>query len=108
MRRATTRAPAASFGALLKRLRRAAGLTQEALATRAGYSTVYVGMLERGERAPVPDTISVLAAALHLSPEEQAALAAAGRRDPSQLPAVPEAGAASSWHLPPLPAPPTS
>lgn len=44
-----------TFGVLLRRFRKAARLTQEALAERAGYSTVYIGMLERGERtAPLP------------------------------------------------------
>lgn len=43
---------AAVFGGLLKRFRRAAGLTQEELAARAGYSAVYVSMLERGRRPP--------------------------------------------------------
>jgi len=41
-----------TFAALLKRHRRAAGLSQEALAARAGYSAVYVGMVERGQRRP--------------------------------------------------------
>ncbi len=42
----------AVFGAPLDRRRRTAGLTQEALAGRAGYSAVYVSMLERGRRPP--------------------------------------------------------
>ena len=37
-----------TFGTLLKRSRRAAHLTQEELAERAGYSSHYVSMLERG------------------------------------------------------------
>lgn len=108
MRRASTSAPAATFGTLLKRLRRAAGLTQAGLAARAGYSTVYVGMLERGERAPVAETIAVLAAALHLTSDEQAALAAAGRRGAEPHSSLSEAGAAPGRYLPALPAPPTS
>ncbi len=69
-----------SFGALLKRYRRAAGLTQEALAARAGYSPGYLSMLERGERAAHPTTAELLADALALAPDERATLLAAVRR----------------------------
>ena len=48
----------ASFGELLRRRRLAAGLTQEALAERAGISAKAVSDLERDpERAPRLDTI---------------------------------------------------
>jgi transcriptional regulator with XRE-family HTH domain len=67
------------FGVLLKRYRRAAGLTQEALAERAGYSTSYLSKLERGEREPLPFTIVTLAEALGLAPDERAALARAAQ-----------------------------
>ena len=50
-----------SFGGLLRVYRRAAGLTQEQLAERAGYSTVYVSMLERGQRLPLPATAMTFA-----------------------------------------------
>lgn len=53
-----------SFGALLKRYRRGLGITQQELAARAGYSGVYVGMLERGERLPNGATVEALADAL--------------------------------------------
>jgi predicted ATPase/class 3 adenylate cyclase/DNA-binding XRE family transcriptional regulator len=69
-----------TFGALLKRYRRAAGLTQEALAARAGYSPGYLSMLERGERVPTTATVELLAAALGVSAEESAAFLAAARR----------------------------
>lgn len=68
------------FGILLKRDRRAAGLSQAELAERAGYSVVYLSMLERGARAPLPATAALLADALTLSPNEAAALAAAAAR----------------------------
>lgn len=42
--------PIPAFGALLRRYRLAAGLTQEALAERAGLSGDAVGVLERGAR----------------------------------------------------------
>lgn len=57
------------FGPLLKQLRRQAGLTQETLANRVGYSVGYISKLERGERPPTPATAEVLAQALAL-PEE--------------------------------------
>ena len=60
-------APAAGFGAALKRLRRAAGLSQEALAERAGISTQAISALESGLRkSPYPKTVAMLAAALGL------------------------------------------
>jgi len=65
-----------AFGALLRRYRRAAGLTQETLAERAGYSVVYIGMLERGQRHPLPVTARVLADALALSARERGLLQA--------------------------------
>jgi predicted ATPase/DNA-binding XRE family transcriptional regulator len=69
-----------TFGALLKRYRMAAGLTQEALAERASLSTRAVSDLERGlSRAPRYDTLAMLASALSLSPEQRAALFAAAR-----------------------------
>lgn len=71
-------AAGAEFGARLRAYRESAGLTQEALAERAGLSVNAIGLLERGERQrPYPHTISALAAALELDDEERAALAAA-------------------------------
>ncbi|HEX6799120.1 MAG TPA: helix-turn-helix domain-containing protein, partial [Ktedonobacterales bacterium] len=83
-----------SFGALLKRFRRAAGLTQEQLATRAGYSAAFISMLERNVRLPVPATIDILATALALDSAARAALLAAIRRPPlvSAVPQQPLAG----------------
>jgi predicted ATPase/transcriptional regulator with XRE-family HTH domain len=66
-----------TFGSLLKRYRRAAHLTQEGLAERAGYSSHYVSMLERGVRSAQPLTVDVLADALSLPKVERAALHAA-------------------------------
>src|SRR5437763_15998004 len=66
------------FGALLKRYRQAAGLTQEELAGQAGLSIRTISDLERGLKTrPHPDTVDRLAAALRLAPAEQAALLAA-------------------------------
>jgi len=41
-----------ALGARIRELRKAASLTQEELASRAGLSTNYVGETERGERNP--------------------------------------------------------
>jgi transcriptional regulator with XRE-family HTH domain len=66
-----------SFGARLRRLREAAGLTQEELAVRAKLSPNAVGALERGLRKrPYPHTIRSLSDALGLSENERAALIA--------------------------------
>src|SRR5262249_21662651 len=67
------RAPAAStngFGALLRRHRMAAGLTQEALAERAGLSVYGIQKLERGITTPYRDTALRLEGALELSQED--------------------------------------
>jgi transcriptional regulator with XRE-family HTH domain/tetratricopeptide (TPR) repeat protein len=66
-----------TFGLLLKRYRRAAGLTQEALAARANYSATYISMLERGERAPQRSTAELLSQALGLTRAERATFLAA-------------------------------
>jgi len=77
--RSHTASDAVAFGDVLKRYRRIAGLTQEALAERAGYSTVYVRMLERGHRAPLASTAQALADALRLGARDRAGLFAAAR-----------------------------
>src|SRR4029077_9364698 len=78
-----------SFGVLLRTYRRAAGLTQEALAEQAGVSARAIADLERGtNRAPRHDTLRLLVAALQLSAEAGAALlAAAGQRTGESPPA---------------------
>ena len=84
-----------SFGALLRRYREVAGLSQEELADRAGLTAKGVGALERGERQrPYPQTLRQLADALGLGDAERAILSAA----------VPRRGTASA--LPPA-APPS-
>jgi transcriptional regulator with XRE-family HTH domain len=65
-----------AFGTALKRARRAARLTQAELAERAGFSVVYISMLERGARQPQRTTLTLLADALALSSDERAAFAA--------------------------------
>ncbi len=93
------------FETLLKRYRRAAGLTQEALAARAGYSVVYIGMLERGQRAPQPSTVTLLADALGLTAEDREPLVAAARQVNPILPQNTPVVAERVQALPLLPAP---
>src|SRR5438477_8135863 len=82
-----------TFGDLLRRYRTARGLTQEALAERAGISVRTVSDLERGvNRTPRKDTLPLLAAALELPAQERRRLEAATRRldgPPLFLPAAP-------------------
>jgi predicted ATPase/transcriptional regulator with XRE-family HTH domain len=93
-----------TFGMLLRQLRLSAGLTQEALAERAGLSARGVQDLERGLRlAPRAETVRLLADALGASGETRAALIMA---------AHPELGAPSTPIASPLrlaapPVPPT-
>ncbi len=81
----------APFGDLLRRHRVAAGLSQEALAERAGLSARAISDIERGlRRAPYRATVELLSRALGLSPAEYAALegTAARRRGPRTAPPV--------------------
>jgi predicted ATPase/transcriptional regulator with XRE-family HTH domain len=76
----------ATFATQLKRLRMAAGLTQEALAARAGLSARGISDLERGRRAsPYYDTVHLLATALDLAPADRAILMAAARPQPPNV-----------------------
>jgi non-specific serine/threonine protein kinase len=107
------------FGTLLLRQRRAAGLSQEALAERAGLSVNTIGALEAGvSQAPRRETldllVAALATALALSPQDQDALAdefAAAARAARAVPfdaAISEPAAAGAVPGPPdaLPASP--
>ncbi len=86
----TSREPS-SFGSLVRRLRVAAGLTQEQLAARAGLSPDTIALLERGKRhIPRAGTVRLLADALALGDAERAAFLAAARPEPAR------AGAADS------------
>ncbi|HEV2236238.1 MAG TPA: AAA family ATPase, partial [Ktedonobacterales bacterium] len=79
---------ALNFAAQLKRLRRAAGLSQEELAHRANFSVSYIGQLERGLHMPVRATAEILAQALELDAAGRAALLGAlpVRRETPRLP----------------------
>jgi len=68
-----------SFGQVLTRQRRAAGLTQEMLSERSGLSVDTISALERGlHRAPRPHTVALLADALGLAGRDREDFAAAG------------------------------
>ncbi len=90
------------FGARLRALRRAAELTQEELAERAGVSVQAVSALERGiNTAPQRHTVALLAGALDLDPAQQGALEEAVSRRRVQL--APDNSAPAA---PPMPAAP--
>jgi len=55
-----------AFGPMLKRFRLEAGMSQVELATAAGFSMMYISMLERGKRRPPAATVDLLAGALEL------------------------------------------
>ena len=77
------------FGAMLRRYRLAAGLTQEELAERAHLSGRGITDLERGvRRAPRPDTVALLVEALALAPHDRAAFEVAARQHRVQLAAT--------------------
>ncbi len=70
----------APFGALLLRLRAAAGLTQEQLAARASLSPGAISALESGKRrTPRFATVELLATALALNGQQRQELVAAAR-----------------------------
>ena len=72
-----------SFGVHLRRLREAAGYTQEELATVAGISVHAVSALERGERRrPQLETVRALTAALELVGDTRDAFIGSARGQP--------------------------
>lgn len=52
------------FGVALRRLRRAAGLTQEQLGLESGVQRNFISLIENGQNQPTINTISRLARAL--------------------------------------------
>jgi transcriptional regulator with XRE-family HTH domain len=78
-----------SLGELLKHSRRAAGLTQEALAARAGLSARAISDLERNvNHTPRPGTVQLLISALPLSSDEREHFEAAARASQTSTAAV--------------------
>jgi transcriptional regulator with XRE-family HTH domain len=85
MTRAATSQPndaATEFGALVRRYRLGAGLTQESLAELADLSTRGLQCLESGARHPYPATARRLAAALAVDSEQLERFFMAGRWRP--------------------------
>lgn len=90
---------AAGFGALLRRYRGAAGMTQEALAERSGLSAREIRRLERNDsegkgHRPRPSTVSYLSRALGLSGPQRQVFEEAALRPPeptrSEAPVPPD------------------
>jgi transcriptional regulator with XRE-family HTH domain len=69
-RRSTRSKEGQKFGETVRRLRKAAGLSQEALAERANLSADFLGFIERGENVPTLTTILQLARALGVQPSK--------------------------------------
>jgi transcriptional regulator with XRE-family HTH domain len=57
-----------AFGLRVRQLRQGSGLSQEALADRAGIHRTYMSDVERGERNVGLDNIYAIARALEVSP----------------------------------------
>lgn len=53
-----------AWGAVIRRYRQWKGLSRRELAARAGLSPVFLGEIERGEKDPSSNTLTLLAAAL--------------------------------------------
>jgi XRE family transcriptional regulator, regulator of sulfur utilization len=68
--RKSRRPEAEHFGAVVRKLREARGLTQEQLAESAEVSATYIGFVERGDNVPTLTIIIQIAAALDVRPSE--------------------------------------
>ena len=91
-----------SFGTLLKHYRRAAGLSQEALAARASLSARTISDLERGiHDTPRTDTLELLTAALSLSAQQRTMLLASARPEVAAYVDAPSRSPSSVFPLPP-------
>lgn len=62
--------PESSFGALLRRFRVGAGLSQQQLGDAAGMDRTYIGRLEADEHSPSLDTICRVARGLNVDPRD--------------------------------------
>lgn len=74
----------AVFGQNVRRLRQARGLSQEALASRAGMDRSYLGSVERGKRNISLQGMVTIARALDVSVSELVASLPPGRCPPSE------------------------
>lgn len=95
-----------TFGALLRRYRLHAGLTQEALAEKAGLSPNAISALERGvRRRPYPDTVHALARALDLDAAQLQHLLRLRQPEPPAGSRQPASAAPAPGALPRFPTP---
>src|SRR5712691_12958955 len=91
-----------SFGALLKRYRLAAGLSQEARAARASLSARTISDLERGiHGTPRTDTLELLTGALALSVPQRTLLLASARPEVAAFVDAPPRYPSPVFPLPP-------
>ncbi len=67
------------FGRVLAEARGRAGLSQEALAGKAGLHRTYISLVERGLRSPSLDVVESLARALGMATSELVRLAEGAR-----------------------------
>jgi transcriptional regulator with XRE-family HTH domain len=62
--------PKLAFGRVLRRLRKAAGFSQERLALEADVRRTYISLIELGQNQPTITTLFKLAAALKQKPSD--------------------------------------
>lgn len=98
---------ATTFGAWVRRRRRALDLTQAELADRIGYSTVMVRRIESGERRPSRELLDSLAEVLQVPADELDDFRALGRTLVGEAPdpAVPALRPTAASKLQPPPGP---
>src|SRR5207237_8829351 len=91
-----------SFRTLLKHYRQAAGLSQEALAARAGLSARAISDLERGvNRTPRYDTLELLSSALSLTAQQRILLQVSARPEVASFVDSIQELSEQGLHLPP-------
>ena len=59
-----------AFGAVLKKYRKEANMTQEELALSCGLDRTYIGLLERAKRQPTISTIFVICKEIEIEPHK--------------------------------------
>ena len=97
------------FGAVLRRYRVGASLSQEELAERSGLSVRGISDLERGARtSPRLETVRLISDALQLSSDDRSTLLAAARPEIDSPEGVRDSTIARTLEVPPPPSPPTS
>ena len=73
------------FGINVRRLRKAHGMTQEALAHEVEIDVSYLGQIERGERNPTLSVVARFAKALATSPADMVTRLSRERSSPDPL-----------------------